>query len=78
MDLKEGSGWHVGHDRDVFMKAEKWLTPLPLPDVENWTLREAEVAGFADYLVQLQSWSSMGSMRQRLIWQVGGPSQSGR
>ena len=46
----------------VFAKAEKWLGPPPLPDVENWTLREAEVVGFADYLVRVQSWSSVGSI----------------
>ena len=55
----QGVGWHA--DKDVFTKAEKWLGPPPQPEVEKWTSREAEVTGFADYLVQLQSWASMGS-----------------
>ena len=47
---------------DVFSRADKWLGQPPSPSVQKWTSRELGIAGFADYVVSLQSWVALGSM----------------
>ena len=48
--------------RDIFSRSEKWLSPAPLPEVDKWTSRELEVAGFSEYLLQLASWAAQASL----------------
>ena len=46
---------------DVFSKTEKWLSPAPVPQVDQWKNREQEVLGWNDYMTQLISWASQAS-----------------
>ena len=46
---------------DVFSKTEKWLSPAPVPQVDQWKGREQEVLGWNDYMTQLVSWASQAS-----------------
>ena len=68
-----GSFRNVGHNlpgpfeekkesTDIFTRSEKWFSPAPVPDVEKWVSRELEVAGFAEYLLQLSSWAAQASL----------------
>ena len=60
MNMQPGFGSY--ESKDVFSRADKWLGQPPVPGVEKWSTREAEIAGFADYLVALQAWAALASM----------------
>ena len=62
-----GAGMQAGmtqsfESRDVFSRSEKWLGQPPVTHAEKWSTREQEVAGFADYVVSLQSWAALASV----------------
>ena len=46
----------------MFSRSEKWLGQPPVTHAEKWSTREQEVAGFADYVVSLQSWAELASV----------------
>ena len=46
---------------DAFSKSEKWLTPAPSPDVENWKNRDLEILGWAEFSNRLVAWAAQGS-----------------
>lgn len=60
--LPGGHGDSERSSRDAFAKSEKWLGPAPTPEVAKWTSREAEVSGFAEFLMQLSAWASQASL----------------
>ena len=57
----DGSSSGGRQQLDVFSKSEKWLTPAPVPQVEQWKNREQEVLGWHEYLTQLVSWAAQAS-----------------
>ena len=64
MPVWEGNNGSSSGERqqlDVFSKSEKWLTPAPVPQVEQWKSREQEVLGWHEYLTQLVSWAAQAS-----------------
>ncbi|CAE6968308.1 unnamed protein product [Symbiodinium sp. CCMP2592] len=62
IDQGLGQNYQGSEGVGVFSRADKWLGQPPGPSVEKWTSRELEIAGFADYVVSLQSWAALGSM----------------
>ena len=49
-------------NRHVFSRADKWLGQPPESGADKWHTREAEISGFSDYVVALQSWAALASM----------------
>ena len=61
LNEQTGDGGQNGPGLDVFSKSEKWLSPAPVPPVDGWKSREAEILGWADYLSQLVAWAAQAS-----------------
>eukprot|EP00435_Cladocopium_sp_Y103_P043770 s2314_g12.t1 len=59
MHVLGSSGEFVG---DVFAKSEKWLGTPPVPDVNKWTSREAEILGWQTYIYDLVAWTMQASL----------------
>eukprot|EP00435_Cladocopium_sp_Y103_P071884 s313_g38.t1 len=59
MHVPGSNGEFVG---DVFAKSEKWLGTPPVPDVNKWTSREAEILGWQTYIYDLVAWAMQASL----------------